>query len=63
MGYKDQDLEIVISREFGLLGFMARSSDIARLADALRTQGAEYDEVSIMAACTGYCAAKGFTFA
>jgi hypothetical protein len=59
---EDENLETLCADEFKALGFMARSSDVAAIADALRAQGAEYGEVGIMAACVGYAAAKGLRF-
>lgn len=53
-----KDLATQIAAEFKAQGFLAHTRDVVRLTDALEAQGADLDEVAIMAACTGYISAK-----
>ncbi len=55
---EQKDLATEIAKEFKAQGFAAHTRDVVRLTDALEAQGAEYGDLAIMAACTGYVAAK-----
>lgn len=61
-GTSPANLDKLVAKGFKRLRYIARPSDVAKVAEALRAQELEYDEVAVSAACVGYLVAKGAFF-